>query len=125
MRQFYIEDFGWQPTNQSNEHIVFFHLNGLELALFSKQALAEDANIDGAGEGFKGFSLAYNLKSRQRVDHLFGELRSKGVRVLKSPGETDWGGYSGYVADPEGNLWEIACNPFMEFDETGNVLLEE
>ena len=33
-----------------------------------------------------------------------------------------WGGYSSYVADLDGHLWEIAYNPYLEIDEIGNVV---
>ena len=52
---------------------------------------------------------------------LFVELSAKNVTVIKSPEKAFWGGYSGYVADPENNYWEIAFNPFIEMDEAGNI----
>lgn len=121
MRSFYEEKFRWAAREDSNEQIVFFKLNGILLGLFGKQALAEDATVDAAGEGFRGFTLAHNLQSEAEVDKLFTEFKAQGVTVTKDPEKTSWGGYSGYIADPEGNLWEIAYNPFMEYDDSGNV----
>ena len=122
MRRFYIEVFGWEPTEASNDHITFFHLNGIQLALFGKGDLAQDANVQAEGMGFKSFTLAHNLQSKEEVDILFKELVEKGASIAKKPEKTPWGGYSGYIADPEGNLWEIANNPFMKYDEDGNVI---
>lgn len=122
MRSFYTETFGWEPLEHSNSEIVFFQLNGIQLALFGREDLAEDAEVDASGSGFKGFSLAHNLQSEEEVDRLFEKLESKGADIQKRPQKTSWGGYSGYIADPEDNLWEIACNPFMNYDEAGNVL---
>lgn len=122
MRQFYTEVFGWEPTEASNEDITFFQLNGIQLALFGREELAEDAAVNAEGSGFKRFTLAHNLRSEQAVDKLFRELAGKGAEIAKKPQKTPWGGYSGYIADPEGNLWEIAYNPFMEYDEDGNVI---
>ena len=122
MRRFYIEVFGWEPTEASNGDITFFHLNGIQLALFGKEDLAQDANVQAEGMGFKSFTLAHNLQSKEDVDVLFKELVEKGASVAKKPEKTPWGGYSGYIADPEGNLWEIANNPFMKYDEGGNVI---
>lgn len=123
MHSFYRDKFGWKALDNSNESIIFFQLNGIQLALFGKEQLADDANIDFKGSGFKGFTLAYNFQSKKEVDELFSKLNSKGVNIVKSPQETPWGGYSGYIADPESNLWEIAYNPFMDYDDAENVLI--
>ena len=123
MRRFYTEVFGWEPIEASNDNITFFQLNGIQLALFGREELAEDASIHSEGSsGFRSFTLAHNVESEQEVDELFEELKDQGAEVAKKPEKTPWGGYSGYIADPEGNLWEIAYNPFMEYDEDGNVL---
>lgn len=76
--------------------------------------MAEDAGVDSKGEGFKAFSLAHNLRSKEEVDQTIADLESKGVKIVKQPEEVFWGGYSSYIADPDDNLWEIAYNPFME-----------
>lgn len=119
---FYETAFGWTKTSASNEFITFFQLNGLLLSLFPNDKLAEDATVSPEGSGFKGFTLAHNLRSEQEVDELIQSLREKGVAIVKEPQKVHWGGYSSYVADLDGNLWEIAYNPFMSFDEEGNVL---
>ncbi|MEZ4752214.1 MAG: VOC family protein, partial [Bdellovibrionota bacterium] len=75
--------------------------------------------------GFKGFTLAQNLASEEAVNERFAELKEKGVEIVKAPQKVFWGGYSGYVADCEQNLWEIAYNPFMQLDDAGNVLGHE
>jgi len=124
LTQFYVDIFGWQRLPISNEDISFFQLNGFQLGIFGRQALAEDAQISASGSGFKGFSLAYNLESQAAVDTLFEELKSQNVTIRKEPEEVSWGGYSGYIADPENNLWEIAYNPYMTFDSQGNVLVD-
>ena len=118
---FYEEKFGWKKMKSSNDYIVFFQLNGILLSLYPKDKLAEDATVSSEGHGFKGFSLAFNTCSKEEVDDLFGVLEEKGVRIVKRPEEVFWGGYSGYIADPDENLWEIAFNPFLPLDENGNV----
>lgn len=120
-RIFYKEIFGWKEESNSSDDVVFFKLNGIMLSLFPKEELAKDANVSAKGNGFRPFSLAHNLRSESEVDTLFSELKAKGVTVLKEPQKVFWGGYSGYIADPDGNLWEIAYNPFLPLDESGNV----
>lgn len=120
--EFYEEKFGWKKAPSSNDNITFFRLNGIMLSLFKRESLAEDAAVRSTGTGFKGFTLAWNARSQAEVDALVGDLKSKGVTVVKEPQQVFWGGYSAYVADVDDNLWEIAFNPFLTLDERGNVL---
>ncbi len=120
-RDFYIKIFGWTPTENSTEGVVFFQLNGMQLALFPQEALADDAGVSPDGNGFRRFSMAHNVNSEQEVDELVAALEEKGVNVLKQPGKVFWGGYSSYIADPDENLWEIAYNPFLPLDANGNT----
>lgn len=119
--RFYKEKFGWKKMTSSNEHIVFFQLNGMLLSLYPKGKLAEDATVSTEGIGFKGFSLAYNTRSKREVDDLIASLEAKDVKIVKRPETVSWGGYSSYISDPDGNLWEIAFNPYLPLDEKGNV----
>jgi catechol 2,3-dioxygenase-like lactoylglutathione lyase family enzyme len=113
---FYEHKSGWKRSELSNEDIIFFELNGCYLALYNREELAKDATVEPEGEGFKGFTLAYNTRSEQEVDDLVESLRKQGVPVLKEPQKVFWGGYSSYVSDPDGNLWEVAFNPFLKMD---------
>jgi uncharacterized protein len=121
LKQFYIDKFKWAPLKDSGG-IVFFKMNGFILSLFPADELAGDAAVSPEGKGFKKFTLAINYKSEKEVDEAFKVLQGRGVRVVKAPQKASWGGYSGYVADIEDNLWEIAYNPFLEMDSAGNVL---
>ncbi len=121
MTTFYEEKFGWTKTNDSNETITFFKLNGIILTLYPREELALEAGISAAGTGFNGFSLAHNVRTKDEVDTTILNLEKSGVKIVKKPFETPWGGYSSYVNDPDENLWEIAFNPFLPLDEGGNV----
>lgn len=114
---FYENKFGWQRSEMSNDNIVFFELNGISLALYSANELAKDATIEPEGNGFKGFTISYNSTSEEEVNTIVKELKDKGVTIVKEPQKVFWGGYSSYIADPDGNLWEIAFNPFLKIDE--------
>ena len=119
--EFYENKFGWKKMSSSNENIIFFQLNGILLSLYPREKLAEDAMIDSQGDGFKGFSLAYNTRTKEEVDTIIADLNSKGVKIVKNPEEVFWGGYSSYFADPDDNLWEIAFNPYIPLDDDGNT----
>ena len=118
---FYNQVFGWPKAESSNENIIFFTLNGLQLALYPRQKLAEDAGLSEGGQGFAGFSLAHNLRSTDDVDLLFEHFKNLNVPIIKPPQKVFWGGYSGYLSDPDGYLWEIAYNPYLSLDEAGNI----
>ena len=121
MSAWYKEKFGWETLKDSDE-IVFFKLNGLILSLFPADELAKDAAIEQNEQGFKKFTLAVCLSSEEEVDRTFEALEKEGVHIVKAPAKAFWGGYSGYIADPENNYWEIAYNPFLELDNNGNVI---
>jgi uncharacterized glyoxalase superfamily protein PhnB len=113
---FYENKFGWKRSEMSTNDIIFYQLNGITLSLYPRKELAKDASVDSIGTGFKGFTMAYNAGSEKEVDDLVNSLRNKGVKVIKEPQKVFWGGYSSYIADPDGFLWEIAFNPFLKGD---------
>ena len=118
---FYSEKFGWKKMKISTDQISFFRLRGMILSLYQREKLAEDATVDADGSGFKGFTMAYNARSKDEVDRIIEKLEKRGVTIVKPPEKVFWGGYSSYVADPDNNLWEIAHNPFLELDEHGII----
>ncbi len=121
-RAFY-EGLGFKASPFDSTEVAFFDMNGTILALFGRAALAEDASVAEAGAGFRGVSCAFNLASEAAVDAAFAFVEAKGGRIVKPPHKVFWGGYSGYFADPDGHLWEIAHNPFWPFDAHGRPQL--
>ncbi|MBD2753030.1 VOC family protein [Spirosoma validum] len=121
MKQFYSEIIGW-PTVAENKDIVFYTLNGFLFSLFGRTSLAKGAGLAPEGSGFRSFTLAYNVPTRQEVDHLFEELKKKNVHMLGEPQNTPFGGYFFYFTDPESNVLEVAYNPYIPLDEQGNVI---
>ena len=101
------------PRMASPPEVAFFTLDGTWLALFGREALAEDAGVSPEGTGFNGFSLAHNLSSEAEVDALVQQALDAGATLVKAPAKVHWGGYSGYFADPDGHLWEVAYNPLF------------
>lgn len=118
---FYEENFGWKRLSSSTENITFFYLNGIQLALFDRGELAKDAGVDNDGNGFKGITISYNTRSETEVDEIIMRLKNKGVKIIKEPAKVFWGGYSSYITDLDGNLWEIAFNPYLQLDEKGDI----
>lgn len=121
-RSFY-EDLGWAMSPASQESIIFFQLGGMILALYERQALAEDACVPNTPTGFSGLTLAYCARTQAEVDVLLAKAVQAGARLLKPAQEVFWGGYSGYFADPDAHIWEVAFNPFWTLAEDGAVVL--
>jgi catechol 2,3-dioxygenase-like lactoylglutathione lyase family enzyme len=112
---FYRDGLGFTPHNyRDGEEHVMFRMEGSWLSLYPRRLLADDATVPDDGKGFSGVTLAHNVKSRAEADAVFALAVSKGARPVKKPQEVFWGGYSGYFADPDGHLWEVAHNPFTD-----------
>ncbi len=114
----FYESLGWQRAEASEPTITFLRLGTpgggwVVLGLFGADHLAADAHLEAApASGFRGVTLASNQASRDDVDRVVAAFVTAGATVVKAPEAVFWGGYSGYVADPDGHLWEIAHNPF-------------
>jgi len=112
--RFYRDGLGL-PQQSDAEGIAFFALDGTWLALFPREELAADATVDNTPpSGFASFTLAHNVASPAAVDALLQHAVEVGARLVKPGQKTEWGGYSGYFADPDGFLWEVAWNPFTD-----------
>lgn len=121
--QFYRDGLGWPLLSASQDDVAFFPLGGVVLALYPRDKLAEDARVSPAGSGFSGITLAYNTKNQAEVDEVLQTVENLGATIIKRAENVFWGGYSGYFADPDGHLWEVAWNPFFGFDEVDNLIL--
>ncbi|WP_421851683.1 VOC family protein [Oricola sp.] len=121
----FYERIGFTKSSASNDAVTFFCLKGTVLGLFGRDALAADAGVDATGSGFRAVSLAHNLDSEADVDAAFEHALACGAREVKRPEKVFWGGYSGYFADPDGHLWELAFNPFAANDTDGFMQLPE
>ena len=110
-KKFYRDGLGL-PLREDEADIAFFPLNGTWLALYGREALAEDATVAPTGAGFSGIALAHNVSSEDEVREVLAEAVAAGGTLVKEAQKVFWGGYSGYFADPDGHLWEVAHNPF-------------
>jgi catechol 2,3-dioxygenase-like lactoylglutathione lyase family enzyme len=124
LRAFYLA-LGWPLAVDEHEFCVV-RTAGTYLALYPRASLlAEVGGIPEASEGFRHFALAINVDSAQAVDEAIATALSCGARLLHAGRAMDWGGYSGYFADPEGNAWEVAHNPFWSIDAEGRARIPE
>jgi hypothetical protein len=100
----------------TGEEVAFFDTGGAVLALYPWEKLALDAAMPGHPRpaAFRGSTLAWNCRSDQEVDVVLAFACAQGATLLKSAHRTDYGGYSGYFADPDGHPWEVVVAPGIE-----------
>ena len=124
-RAFY-EALGWRPAKASQGDVVFFQLGGgLALSLFPRESLAADAKVaDDAPTGFSGITLAHNVREKADVATVLAAAEAAGGRIVKPAEDVFWGGHSGYFADTEGHLWEVAWNPYWQLGADGGVTID-
>jgi catechol 2,3-dioxygenase-like lactoylglutathione lyase family enzyme len=118
-RRFYSEGLSWRIQQEDSNWVCFSLGDGSSaLALYPWAELADDAGVSADGSGFRGITLAYNVRSEERVGAVLSEAERAGGTIVRPPRRASWGGYSGYFSDAEGYLWEVATGatklPFSE-----------
>jgi catechol 2,3-dioxygenase-like lactoylglutathione lyase family enzyme len=112
--RFYRDGLGL-PQHPGPDGVAFFETGRTWLALFPREDLARDAGVASEGHGFRGFTIAHTVRSPEEVDRLLAEAVGAGATLVKPGQRASWGGYTGYFADPDGFLWEVAWNPDPAF----------
>ena len=114
--EFYRDGLGLPLLDENTESIAFFQSRGTWLALYPRESLAADAGGRHGGQRLFRRHPAHNVRSREEVDAPLDVAVAAGATLVKAAGDTFWGGYSGYFADPESYLWEIAWNPHFRIE---------
>ena len=122
-RAFYAR-LGWRG-HQTQAGVAFYQMHGCVLGLFGLADLAADQGRPGAALGTGAITLAQNFTSEAEVDAAFEAAIAAGGKALKKPEKVFWGGYSGYWADLDGHVWELAMNPFWSLAEDGSLTLSD
>jgi len=113
---------GWDRCAASQESICWFRTADSYLGLYGREALASDAHLPaGRPSRFGGITLAINLESEDAVVAALDAAVKAGGTLLKPAVKVEWGGFSGYFADPDGHPWEVAFNPFFKIGEDGRI----
>jgi len=111
-RRFYLHGLGWTPVLDVPGEVVMIQVGEhLVLSLWDEQAFEEEVGPIARGPGVPPVTLAHNVPSRAEVDEVLASARAAGAAPVGAAVERDWGGYTGYFADPDGFRWEIAWNP--------------
>lgn len=116
----YYEALGW-IAEEVMPNVVFFDMGGAKFGLFPLDMLAAEQNRPLSELGLGSTTLSQNYLSEAEVDQAFNAAIKAGAKPIATPTKMDWGGYSSYVADPDGHVWEFAYNPFWPLDENGKI----
>jgi len=124
-RRFYVDGLGWEPL-MAMDDVLFFQVGpGLVLSLFDNDHLAADSGFAdpaaAAAQQPTRITLGYNPPSEAEVDEALARAEAAGGTIMKPAQRAFWGGYHGFVADPDGFTWEIAYNPGLVFGDDGVV----
>ncbi len=123
--QRFYEALGWTlggGVDDETDHVAFFQMPGMIVALWGRDRLAADSGVDDSG-GWGGVTLAHNVRSPEEVDAVLAEAESAGAAIARAGAPTFWGGYSGVFIDPDGHPWEVAHNPGWTILEDGSTVL--
>lgn len=108
-KRFYQDILGLTLSKHSVGDFIMFETGSTRLSLFPRDKFSKES---GKAMSFSsGFALSHNVKTKEKVNDILGEVKKLGVIVTKEPAEEEWGGYSGYFEGPDGELWQIAYNP--------------
>jgi catechol 2,3-dioxygenase-like lactoylglutathione lyase family enzyme len=117
----FYQRLGWTRSVRAAAGVAFFQTGGFGFALYPLADLAADAGLSPARSGISGVALAHNVRRREEVDAVLAEAAAAGAAILKPGHEVFWGGYTGYFADPDGHLWEVAWNPGFAIHDDGSI----
>ena len=123
----FYEALGFErKVKATGDTVAFFDAGGVVLALWHWTLLAEDEDLPANPvSDYRAMSLAWNCRTEQEVDAGFKRAVTAGAKPLREPSNTDYGGYRGYFADPDGHAWEIVCAPGFDFTEDGRLILPD
>ena len=124
-KKFY-EDIGFKtvPMTETDGHIYFFQLQGQVLAIYPADELLMEQRKTGITPVPGGITLGINTHKKEDVDTFIKEFVDAGGSLLREAASPEWGGYTGYVADPDGHPWEISWAPFFPLKENGELWIE-
>lgn len=110
-RRFYVDGLGWAPDLEADDVLMMRAGEHLILSLWRREAFEDEVGAIAPGPGLAPFTLAHNVGSAEEVDGVLRAADEAGATFVSMAAHREWGGYSGYFADPDGYRWEIAWAP--------------
>jgi catechol 2,3-dioxygenase-like lactoylglutathione lyase family enzyme len=121
-RAFYVDGLGWTAELYVPDEVLMIRTGEhLILSLWAEPGFEAEVGPIRRGEGLAPLTIAHNVRTEAEVDDILALARSCGADPVSAAERRDWGGYTGYFADPDGFRWEIAVNP----GEVGQIVLPD
>lgn len=118
----FYRNLGWEQRGDPAASITWFRTSGTWIGLFGYADLAADAGLPAdQPTAYRGITLALNFGDEQAVDAALAQAVAAGARLVRPASRAEWGGYSGYFADPDGHLWEAAFAPGFPVSDDGTI----
>ena len=116
-----------RKVRATGDEIAFYQAGGVVLALWDWNKLADDAALrpEPWPPAFRGSTLAWNCATAEEVDEVFAHALKVGGRLLRKPEKTEYGGYRGYFADPDGHAWEVVQAPGFTLTADGRLIVPD
>jgi len=111
-RRFYVDGLGWTPDLEVDGDVVMIMTGDkLVLSLWDREHFQAEVGAIAEGDGVPPFTISHNVATEAEVDEVLAAARAAGADPVHEPEHREWGGYTGYFADPDGYRWEVATNP--------------
>ncbi|MBS42928.1 MAG: glyoxalase [Nocardioides sp.] len=110
-RRFYVDGLGWHPDLDVDDVVMLAVGEHVVLSLWDAASFEAEVGPIDRGPGCAPFTVAHNVATRAEVDAVLALARDAGASFVGQASEREWGGYTGYFADPDGHRWEVAWNP--------------
>jgi catechol 2,3-dioxygenase-like lactoylglutathione lyase family enzyme len=111
-RRFYLDGLGWAPAFEVEDDVVFIKVGpAFLLGLWSRDSLSAEAGGLYSGDEPAPISLAHMVPDAEMVTTVLVDAVAAGATLIAPATAREWGGVTGYFADPDGYRWEVAYNP--------------
>ncbi|WP_404381262.1 glyoxalase [Knoellia locipacati] len=111
-RRFYVDGLRWVPELEVEGEVLMFRAGPLlVLSLWDRGHFEREVGTLADTTGILPITLAHNVSTPELVDAVLAEARAAGASEVAEGVQREWGGYTGYFADPDGFRWEVAWNP--------------
>lgn len=121
-RRFYLGGLGWEAEVEVPGEVLMIRAGQrLVLSLWDRAAFTREVGPPRAGPGVPPLTLAHNVATKDEVDDVLATAARAGASPVHPAEDREWGGYTGYFADPDGFRWEVAWNP----GEIGQLVLPD
>ena len=107
-RRFFVDGLGWEAFLDVDDVLMLRVGEHLLLSLWASESFIAEVGPSTLGTGIAPITLAHNVSNDEEVDATLAEMERSGGRIVERATRREWGGYSGYAADPDGYRWEIA-----------------